>query len=202
MYWERNGPGRADRAPGRCRAGEEVAWRHTLTGRSCLICSGKGYCCRAPDSTACTAGKAQRTATARPEYVPSPAPSRVVPARRPSSDRLDDPRTRTIKTARTTNAKITTGATYRGIVSSSARNVNRRKFNVTRLLLSLAIHRGVEGGLVDDQPLAPRPLLLLSSTRTGVEITPRQCHRHYRRSCLLPQIHRPKQLPKSGQFER
>src|SRR5262249_52397438 len=33
-----NGPGRADRAPERCRAGEGVAWRHILTGRftSCL----------------------------------------------------------------------------------------------------------------------------------------------------------------------
>src|SRR5262249_42766131 len=28
-----SGPGRADRAPGRCRAGEGVAWRHNLTGR-------------------------------------------------------------------------------------------------------------------------------------------------------------------------
>jgi hypothetical protein len=52
--------------------------------------------------------------------------------------------------ARTTSAKITAGATYWGIVSSSPRKVNGRKVNVMILLLSLAIQRGVESGLVDD----------------------------------------------------
>jgi hypothetical protein len=37
--------------------------------------------------------------------------------------------------ARTANAEITAGATYWGIVSSSARKVNWRTFNVTILLL-------------------------------------------------------------------
>ena len=32
VHWEDNEPG-ADRAPGRFRAGEGVAWRHYLTGR-------------------------------------------------------------------------------------------------------------------------------------------------------------------------
>src|SRR5262245_20722919 len=34
---EGNGPGRADQAPGRCWAGEGVAWRQNLTGRFCLV---------------------------------------------------------------------------------------------------------------------------------------------------------------------
>jgi hypothetical protein len=73
--------------------------------------------------------------------------------------------------ARTTNVRITTGATNWGTMSSSAINGDWRKFNVTILLRAFAIHRGVERGLV-------------TAVAWG--------------SFLLLQMHRLEQLPQSG----